>query len=522
MRRLLLTIFSILSVIPIVLGQAFRLSKPTLTADARKYHGLASNGITQIVAQDDSILWFATGGGLSMTSNFGDSIFSYYQDADSLPKGGISALAVLDSVVWIAGIYDTTTEIGEQITGGGLSYSLDFGTTWIHIPQPVDDRKDSLQLWDGDTVRFLPVTTPINNTTWDISLTDDYTYIVSWAGGLRRISHSDTIWERIPLPSDDEDVIECGKPIPYEINPNDPPYGNHNHKGFSVLAYGDTVWVGTAGGINLGIIESDSCIRWRKYTAQNSAISGSWVVALGRQLHKGQETVWAVTLPAEGAGEYRAISKTSDGGLTWSTTLHGERAYNFTFHDSIVYVCTERGLFKSLDGENWALYKPIEDIQKSEFIFSHYVYSAYVDTREGQPYLWLGTADGIAKTHVDSTSWRIYHTSVSTNLTKQPAIYAYPNPFSPTHHNILGGDGYVRVQYHLNTSASVRLEVYNFAMELVYRGNLHNRTVGDFSEVWNGRSEAGEHVANGTYLCKIIKRYNGSEKSHWTKLIVVK
>ena len=41
----------------------------------------------------------------------------------------------------------------------------------------------------------------------------------------------------------------------YFLNPRDPvDGGNHNHKAFSVLVYGDTVWVGTANGLNRGLM----------------------------------------------------------------------------------------------------------------------------------------------------------------------------------------------------------------------------------------------------------------------------
>lgn len=527
MKKILIITLSISILTSFGIGQAFFLSKPNLDEPDNIYTGLASNGVTQIAAQGDSILWFATGGGLSKTSDFGETFVSYYNDTDSMARGGISAIAVLDSIIWVAAIFDSSTRVGDYQTGGGLAFSKDSGKIWTYVPQPVDSSSASFEIWDGDTVRFLPITTSVQNTTWDISITSKYVYIASWSGGIRRSSDFGTTWERIPIPSDDEDVIECGESIPYEINPKDPPDGNHNHKGFSVLAYDDKLWVGTAGGINLGIVESDGCIRWRKYSAQNSAISGNFVVALARQVWNGKETIWVATLPAEGAGEYRAVSKTTDCGLTWSTTLIGERAYNFAFYDSVVYVCTENGLFKSLDGENWALFNPAEDKQENEFIFSHDVYSAYVDTREGAPYLWMGTADGIAKTKDDGLHWEIYRASLSTSLPNQPAIYAYPNPFSPTHHNILRSDGHVRVQYYLDslsTSATVHLEIYDFAMDNVYKGEKHYvSSTGDHSEVWNGRNNEGKLVANGTYFCKIIiKKVNGKENSYWTKLIVMK
>lgn len=523
MKKFIYPILSLLLVASALNAQAFRLSKPSLTADNRTYSGLAGNAVTQIEAQGDSILWFATGGGLSRSSDFGQSFVSYYPIPDSIPKGGISSIAALDSIIWIAGVFDSTTKIGSIQTGAGLAFSKDFGRNWTYVKQPLDSASATYEKWDGDNVKFLPVVTPVSNTTWDISLTPKYVYIASWAGGIRRSSDFGASWQRIPLPSDDDDVLECGEKITFQINPNDPPKGNHNHKGFSVLAYGDTVWVGTANGINLGIAESDSCIRWRKYDAQNSAISGNFVVAMARQVWNGKETFWAATLSAESSSEYQAISKSSDGGLTWSTTLSGERGYNFAFDDSIVYVCTESGLFKSIDGENWALYDPAEDSVRRETLYSHNVYTALVDRRESPGYLWIGTADGIAKTRDDGIHWSIYRHSVSTKTKGDPQIYAFPNPFSPTHHNILNGDGHVRIKYHVDGAAQVQLEIYDFAMRAVYKGDKQSITAaGEYAEPWNGRNSDGTQVANGTYFCKLTQESRGKEKTYWTKLIVVK
>lgn len=527
-KRRIILISIIMLLVSVANGQAFRLSKPTIDDPENVYEGLASNGVTQIAIQGDSITWFATGGGLSTTADFGSSFSSYYIGDFNMPRGGISALATLDSIIWVAGVFDSTTVLGSQQTGGGLAYSKDYGETWTFVPQPIDESDDDYEVWGGDTIEFLPVVTPVNNTTWDISLSridDDsiFIYITSWAGGLRRSRDFGATWERLPLPGDDNDMLICGEEIDYEVNPRDPPEGNHNHKGFSVLAYGDTIWVGTANGVNLGLVESDACIRWRHYNAQNSNLAGNFIIALGRQLWRGEETIWVAALTAEGAGETRAACKTSDGGLTWSRTLVGERIYNFAFKDSIVYACTERGLFKSIDGDNWALYKPIVDEQNNIYIFSHDVYAAGIDTREGVLYLWLGTSDGIAKTADDGIHWTIFRKSLSTSLPGQPAIYAYPNPFAPSIHNVLNGDGHVRVQYYLENSATVSLEIYDFSMDLVYESEHHHIIhVGDNSITWNGRNRAGDLVANGTYFCKLTKKDDDKEKSYWTKLIVVK
>jgi hypothetical protein len=520
----------VILLITTVNGQVFRLSKPSLDSTNDIYEGLPSNGVTQIVPQGDSLIWFATGGGLCWTTNFGET-FWHYVGNGNLPKGGISAIETLGSVIWVAGVFDSTTNLGTFQTGGGLAYSKNYGASWTYVPQPIDTVNGNYkyQVWNGDTVSFLAIKTPINNTTWDIALDitngDTVVYITSWAGGLRRSKDFGTTWESIPLPSDDLDLLLCSDAIDFVINPQDPDQGgNHNHKGFSVIAYGgDTLWVGTADGVNLGVIESDNCIRWQKYNALNSNLSGNFVIALARQRWNGRETIWAGALTAEGASEIQAACRTYDGGQTWHRTLIGERVYGFAARDSIIYVCTERGLFKSRDGENWALYNPMYDEENNAYILSQDVYAAFVDTRTGQSNLWLGTSDGIAKTASDGENWAIYHRSLSTSYSDQPAIYAYPNPFVPALHNVVNGDGHVRIQYYLDEPAVIQLEIYDFAMDLVYKSEPRSIThLGDNSEIWNGKNRAGNLVANGTYFCKLIKKTNDKKQSDWTKLIVIK
>lgn len=506
----------------VVEGQGRYLAKFNLDDD-RTYPGLPSNAVTQLAFQDDSLTWIATGGGLSFSRDFGRTFSSLYSGKNHLPRGGISAIEVRDSIIWVAGVFDSNTVFGSMQTGGGLAYSKDYGQHWTFVPQPLDSANATRISWDGQEISCLPIVTPVSNTTWDIALAGDYVYIVSWAGGLRRSHDWGQTWERIPLPPDSDDQLRCGDPITFALNPRDPPEGNHNHKGFSVLAYGDTIWVGTANGINLGIIERQECIRWRKYTAQNSAISGNFVVALARQLYRGKETIWAVTLPAEGAGEYYAISKTHDAGLTWSTSLSGERAYDFAFADSVVYVATEHGLYKSLDGENWAVYRPAVEPEGGDGIYTNQVYTVAVDRREGRTYLWMGTADGIAKTADDGLTWNVMRYAVSPLRNGKNTIYAYPNPFVPTRQNLLDGEGHVRIRFHLTQGASVRLEVFNFAMERVYASDWkYFAAAGDYNVIWNGRHTNGESVANGTYFIKITQRNGKQEDEFWNKLIIIK
>ena len=102
----------------------------------------------------------------------------------------------------------------------------------------------------------------------------------------------------------------------YYLNPRDPADGgNHNHKAFSVLAYGDKIWVGTANGLNKGRIVEEiiqlsetefeilSCVEWDHYKYPSDGISGNFVVALGKQDWNNQITIWAATVGTGESGE---------------------------------------------------------------------------------------------------------------------------------------------------------------------------------------------------------------------------
>ncbi len=518
MRKLSIILIMVIS----VYAKDFTLSK-TVADSADAYEGLASSGSSNIAFQNDSIIWFSSGGGLTRTTDFGKSFNSFYKtkniddttNIQLFPTGGIVSMDVLDSTIWISGIYDSTVNGVSENFGGGLSFSKDNGVTWDFINQPQDQEGDDWDLWAGDTMRFFPYPTNYGNTTWDIAVTDEYVYIASYYGGLRRSSDNGETWQRIPLPADGENYLGS-EPVDYIINPND----NYNHRAFCVIAYSDTVWVGTAYGINRGIVRKDF-IEWTNYNYKNSRISGNWVVDMNRQVYNGKETIWAVTLASDKTGEMNGVSKTSDGGFNWSTTLENIRSYRLSSYDSLVFVSTQKGLFKSLDGNNWARYDAPKE-EGGDRILDEKVYDAKVDDRSGQQVLWVATDDGLAKKQLNQTDWDVIRRVISTQDDNQPMFYAYPNPFSPTHQNQLNGEGHVRFQYHLTAPSDVKLEIFNFAMEKIYQQKTFESATGDNALVWNGRDNDGYYPANGTYFCRMTKTAEGKTKSAWTKLIIIK
>jgi ligand-binding sensor domain-containing protein len=445
--------------------------------------GLASNSVTDIRFAGDTI-WVATGSGLSRSIDDGET-WESFDHRHGLGKGGVSALVVTDSIIWVATAFDTLTiDAGRLPAGGGLSYSTDRGRTWTHVPQP------------GPT--------PVQNVTYDIAILGKSIWITSWGGGLRRSQDGGKTWDVVP-------------PDSFLFDP----LGNLNHRAFSVIAVNGVLWVGTAKGVNRSL---DSGRTWVNFNHQNQRhpISGNFVVALAAQRYRGRTRIWAATVETTSetgdTSEFRGVSWSDDDGLTWQTALRGVFAHNFAFQDSAVIVCADEGLFKSVDGgKTWFKYGEIYDATRDHRYLSTEFYGAAVDPR-GR--LWAGGADGLAMTPDNGNTWRIYRSFVPTGVGSSPRTYAYPNPFSPTRHNQMGGEGFVRFQYNTTRPTRVSLRIFDFAMELVATvvTGKERPVPGDYAEIWDGRNSRGEPVANGVYFYRLDIEGEGS---FWGKLVVL-
>jgi photosystem II stability/assembly factor-like uncharacterized protein len=451
--------------------------------------GPTSNFINDILIVLDSV-WVGARD-LSRTVDLGNSWTTFSQE-DGLGKGGISAMAYNKGVFWVATAFDTLVQDNTFLpAGGGLSFSADHGKSWLWIPQP----KDSV-----NEIRYNPTTTHVQNITYDIAISDSAVWITSFGGGLRKSTDTGLSWEVVTVDGNPFSAIDF-----------------LSHRAFSAVFDGEALWVGTAGGVHKS---TDEGRHWTTFNHQNQTepISGNFVVALGNQQVQNRKIIWAATWEALGIGEFRGVSKSEDGGLTWTVMLEGESAHNFAFDDSIVYVATNNGLFKSRDyGETWAVYPQIVDSQTGEHVFTSEMYSAGVGPQNS---LWVGTGDGLAMTRDDGLTWTIFRAYQVTGVGNTPVTYAYPNPFSPMRYNVYGGDGHVRFQYRTNQSTQITVEVYDFGMNLVYsvvRDKLRP-VPGDYSEAWNGRNELGDVVANGVYFYRIS--FSGGE-TLWGKVMVV-
>jgi photosystem II stability/assembly factor-like uncharacterized protein len=448
--------------------------------------GLVGNGITDLL-WNDGTLYAGTGFGLSTTTDEGQSWINF-TPTEYGGQGGVSALAVgEDGTLWISTAYDTTVEDDQSLSiGGGLRYLEPGSSEWGFIPQPLDARDDTA---NGKR----PTTTRVQNVTFDIAVRgSDELWITSFGGGVRRSTDRGQNWEVITtdgLPFSALDYL--------------------NHRGFSVLVdTSDFIWIGTAG-------------QRFTHTNQNSPISGNFVIGLFHNPY--DNSIWATTVRALGETEFNAISATANGGLSWTIHLQEELSDGtfpryVAFYDSAVYVATEKGAYKSVDdGENWLLLPAIRDTKSGEGLFTNIFYSVAASPAIAPFHrLWVGSVDGLATSANNGYDWTVFRSFVSTRNRTNPAVYAYPNPYSPLH-----SDRPCRFQFDITESGEAFIDIYNFAMEKVttLRGQIDDLQSGglDRSIIWDGKDNNNRPVDNGVYFF----RANISGKATWGKVVII-
>ena len=485
---------------------------------------LPDNGIINIEAISDDLIYFGTSSGLGRVDIVDEDKTFSTVISEAMPEGGNPALTIEGNVIAVSGVssyYSAITESNEP-KGTGVAYSVDSGDTWEFMEQPiVENPEEGLyhQIeWGVNTLQVLAVTTAVNNVSYDLAIGGEYIYSTSWAGGLQRFDYTldVPVWEIIPLPMDDQDSLYCDQIIieSYELNPKDPEDGgNHNHKGFSVFYEDNILWVGTANGLNKGVMVDD-CINWTHYSTAHG-LSGNWIVGI----NSGLNNLWAISWATD-KHESIGLSYSSNSGLLWERvdffTDLGIKVYNIEIADDLIYASTIEGLYVSEDGEHWESIPDFVDSITGEIILDDAVYTTHVP--DGSDVVWVGTGDGLAIRESNGLVdiFRFWESTV--NPQGGDFNYSvYPNPFYVKDHNVLDGSGHARFVYNLEGNAVI--DIYDFSMDHVVRlKNSHFAgSDGEHEMIWDGRNSRGSIVANGVYFCKLAT--NGQD--HWTKLVVV-
>jgi hypothetical protein len=509
---LLALVLLVLGVLPAQMINSFALPNSEMSPLLR------SNIVNKIVLRGDTV-WAGTGRGPTFSFNAGQS-WKTFAAQETFDEKGVSAIAVRGSEIWISTTYITRPENVAHQTGHGLHYSTDGGKFWTFMIQPVDTGKVDTLLYGHNKIPTLNVTVPVDNVTYDIALSSKYVWIASWAGMVRRSSDRGRTWERVILPPDNlnhitpSDTLRFALAVVDKRLGSDSLIGNLNHRAFSVCATDDsTIWVGTVNGINKS---TDGGTSWRKFNHQNQikSISGNWVVGIIEQRWKSKTIIWAATINALDSDEKRGVSFSSDGGETWETALLGEWAHNICSRDSIVYVATDGGVYRSSDfGQSWTRSGTIYDQQSLQRFASSVVYAVGVkgDT------LFTGGPEGLAYS-LDSpaspfgANWKIFRTYQPVQASGQ--TYSYPLPFSPS-------TEVVRIHYSTaGKTVPVSIRIFDFAMtpvKTLLRDAVRSGSI-EHDEIWDGRDDSNRRVTNGVYFYR-VEAADG--EAQWGKIFVL-
>ena len=499
--------------------------------------GLFGTSIGDIV-WSGRYLWVGTESGVArldpaQSSGLNSTDWVTFTELNGLGRGAISALDAVGDTVWVATLVDSVTaRHGVKQAGTGLSFSHDGGGSWHHIPNEL--------IFDPTKAGFeRSPSTPIDNACFDISIAGEAVYAAFFAGSTVRSLDQGRTWEPF-LPGGADEIVFFASDTAADslriladslaganADPSDIAQLRTDadslasqaflHRTFAVIAYGDTVWIGTASGIAFTF---DGGQHW-----QNAKVrlgeggtpllghpAGNWVVALERQtLPDGTTAIWAGTNTTTSPGQTQAISVSRDLGQTWSHT-GPIFAWDFAFTPSFVWAGTDQGLLASPDPTL---------LTDSERVWDTI---AVVDGRLGQPLtgtfvglaavgevLWAGADHGLGHSEDEGNTWRVIRDLIRTRTLDEGTFvstggvpdstalaYAAPNPFAPSRET-------TTIVFSLARDAAVSVAIYDFASGLVrdlatdapFAGGVDHRIL------WDGLDQDGQRVANGTYFYRI-------------------
>lgn len=361
--------------------------------------GLAGNSMGDI-AYDGKYIWLGTGDGLSYSPDNGKHWYTY-DNTNGLNANDISALAVYDSILWVACAYSRMIE-GEPIPyGKGFNKTTNKGEEWeSHIPEQVD--------YAGKLA-------------YDVAFDDSMVWAACWYGGLiRSRQEGDTLtWENVFVSEaarqDYEDNVydhldnRFFSVVVDTLCPDDKRLKNSIN---DIVYDGRFLWVGTQNGLHTIDTDEDTLTYVTFDTSNGLNANGVHSLAghtsfLCAGLYSGEKQYELLQL-GDLVGE--GFNSTSDYGASWDTSLTeqatdlGKFAYDIAIADTVIWAaCGEGGLIRSFDwGKTWenvfadtsAKRRYQEGALGDKDIFiSVAVDSLSLDTTE----IWAGTHNGIYK-----------------------------------------------------------------------------------------------------------------------------
>ena len=503
---------------------------------AEPIRGLFGTSIGDVV-WSGRYLWVGTESGVArldpaQSSGLNSTDWVTFTELNGLGRGAISALDAVGDTVWVATLVDSVTaERGVKQAGTGLSFSHDGGGSWHHIPNEF-----IFDLTQAGFERGLGRGATIDNACFDISIDGEAVYAAFFAGSTVRSLDQGRTWEPF-LPGGADEIVFFASDTAADslrmvadslASTNADPSNiaqlhaaadslasqSFLHRTFAVIAYGDTVWIGTASGIAFTF---DGGQHWQnakvRLGAEGTPLpghpAGNWVVALERQtLLDGTTAIWAGTNTTSSVGQTQAFSVSRDLGQTWGHT-GPTFAWDFAFTPNFVWAGTDQGLLASPDPtlptDSERVWDPIDVVDGQPLTGTFVGLAAVGDV------LWAGAEHGLGRSEDEGNTWRVIRDLIRTRTLDEGTFvstggvpdstalaYAAPNPFAPSRET-------ATIVFSLSQDAEVSVAIYDFASGLVrdlaagvpFAGGVDHRIL------WDGLDRDGQPVANGTYFYRL-------------------
>jgi hypothetical protein len=481
--------------------------------DAPSTPGITSNSIIDI-GHNSIGIWLGTANGASFSEDTA-ATWRTYMDPP-LPSVQISALAASTyhdtTYMW------TTTTHTDRIQGD----TYPFGDGLIMTKNNGED-------WD--TVRTPEQCYGYGKLSYDLAMYRNHIYSACFYGGLIRSTNNGANWYPLYLSSSDS--------LDYSLKS----YDLLTNRYFSVKV--DTslapetisVWGGTAKGLNRFIfthydnpsplVKQDTAIQYYYNLSDTlvptqNLLPGNFVVGIGVHQIDTTTYIWAACRPGGGdSGQKYAIAYSADHGVTWITSLEVP-AWDFAFNGDTTFVSFgDYGipsygyglaiLVRDSSGEysDVQIVREMTDSTGMKKYFNSPFYC--VDYYAGQ--IWAGGADGTVRSTNGGQDWTVYRSQIDPDN-----YYAYPSPFSPYTTERYG----TTIHYKLDNPSNVTIKIFDFNLDLVKTVIDNQNRAGSQEydiDIWDGKNDVGDYVANGIYFFN-IKLSTGP--SWWGKVAVVK
>ena len=532
-RQTLLLSFSLL-VLASHLSPGHALRPQRFHQASEPIRGLFGTSIGDVV-WSGRYLWVGTENGVArldpaQSSGLNSTDWVTFTELNGLGRGAISALDAVGDTVWVATLVDSVVAgQGVNQAGTGLSFSHDGGDSWHHIPNEFifDPTKAGFERSPGTTIL---------NACFDIAIDGEAVYAAFFAGSTVRSLDQGRSWEPF-LPGGADEIVFFAEETAADslqmvadslasedADPNDIAQlraaadslasQSFLHRTFAVIAYEDTVWIGTSSGIAFTF---DGGQHWQNAKVRLSAEgtllpghpAGNWVVALERQvLPDGTTAIWAGANTTTSPGQTQAISVSRDLGQTWGHT-GPTFAWDFAFTPNFVWAGTDQGLLASPDPtlptDSERVWDAIEVVDGQPLTGTFVGLAAVGDV------LWAGAEHGLGRSEDEGSTWRVIRDLVRTRTLDDRTFvstggvpdstalaYAAPNPFAPSRET-------TTIVFSLSRDAEVSVAIYDFASSLVrdlatdapFAGGVDHRIL------WDGLDQDSQIVANGTYFYRI-------------------